>query len=326
MNKFFCGISGRRKILQLRSACSISAVKGIDAILELQADLSSLYSRSARPHGISASAVALTSGTKERLMNQSSADLRKLVKFAALHPDHGPDACAAVLDNMEQSTRKKLETVVTTTSRRSRATLDTFISQSHVSRVLNDFVDVDLLVRRESRSQLTLLLDMHDANIDPKMDAFYLGAVDSVICRSEFRHVHSFQESLSFPNLAQSIINDRPISVSCSNCGSSSTFLLKDVKGRITCTNAACSDSSPFFDCSPHHLHPGGNRVYFGPSVPNLANVWIGRVDKFVHKNSRAGILTATVFKLCSDSSNRKKIPLPAPDPRVQWTILPFPR
>ena len=240
----------------------------------------------------------------------------RISRLAASHPFFG----TATISRLGKTPGDENRTL------RSRETLCELVGQ--LSRATNPgrFAHVDLLLRRDAKSEVSILVDLKHERIDPKMEAFYLAPIDSSVSRSALSFVTYFQPSLVFNNLAESLLKDSPVVADCTDCGRQSVCVPGTSK-HILCCNPACA---------PSHIppplgkdfHPGGNRHYYGPAVPNMRNVWIGQVDRFVHQKSRVGIINATIFQLFHDPSVRrpKNVKLPYPDPRVQWTLLPIPR
>ena len=319
MLKKFCGRAFRPSVANREH----STARGSQSskFLEHQTQLAFTYSRGATTYA-HASAVNVSDmnfvGHIAELDNKES---RTLMKLCALHPLLGEDLFSRPANKSDTVLQNQLRTI----NQRSRAALDEFVRQSREAGVKLNFVHTDLLIRRESKSQITLLIDMHGCAISPRMDAFYLSPVDSVVCRSSLRRVLEFQDSLVLHNPAASIMADQPLIITCNACGSRQSVDVSSALDRIACSDAACCATARMLGTRDNGMHPGGNREYFGPIVPSLSNVWVGRVDRFVHKQSRAGLITATVFKIFSDSKKSVKPKLPVPDPRVQWTLLPLP-
>lgn len=205
----------------------------------------------------------------------------------------------------------------------SRQALRKILLQSRVSGFSSDFVHVDLLLKRQSKMQLTVLIDMaYQGN--KNMSGFYLAPVDSSVTHSYLSKALGFSRSLRFIDLPHRLMLSDEVEVNCVKCDSKHIFSKSDCVGaNVICTTAGCTD-----DVQPNlgsSLHPGGNRHYWGPTVPDLRNVWIGHVDQIAHKNDGVGIITASVFRLFRDPANTtRKITLPGPDPRVQWAIVPI--
>lgn len=199
--------------------------------------------------------------------------------------------------------------------------LNQLIDQSRSPSVLNEFVHVDLLLRRQKKCQLTLLVDMQEVG-SREMSGFFIAPIDSRVSRSIFGQSREYGKTMMFPELADRIERSETVEGHCSECGKVTRFEEKDYSINYICMYC----KSPGVTIADS-INPGGNRYYYGPAVPSLRNVWYGMVDKFVNKassNCRVGIIHSTVYQIFKDPSAGKEVSkLPVPDPRIQWCMLP---
>jgi len=207
--------------------------------------------------------------------------------------------------------------------RRSRDNLSTLL-ESTKTQNLSQFNHVDIIARRESKCEVSLLLDLTNLNI-PKPDIFFLCPVESNIVLSQRTGgKRLWQSSLIFQRLADSITNDELIQAVCSTCRTMTKF---DDPQDFKCSNPACESQS--VTANIDDIHPGGNRRYYGPAVPNMGRVWVGVTEKLERRSERVGILTATVYSLFHDSADvnrrgRVALKFPTANPRIQWTMMSY--
>ena len=209
----------------------------------------------------------------------------------------------------------------------SRESLEVLVDQSTNTRVDSRFIHTDLLLKRDSKQQVTLLVDGNSFGQSDKK-GFYLCPVDTAVTRSNLRWADSFDRSLVFLNVTHSLAETSTIVARCDRCGRNSHWneSMLNSYASIKCQTVNCNPDLIHLEKSSS-LNPGGGRNYWGPIVPNLRNVWLGLVDNFRCKRTdHVGILTATVFRIFKDPSSgrSKKVNLPNPDPRIQWCILPI--
>ena len=206
---------------------------------------------------------------------------------------------------------------------RSRSNLQRF-AESTVSQKYSDFLHVDIVARRESKSEVSLLIDLGELTI-PKLDSFFLFPVDpNLVLSKRTSGQRRWQRSLVFHGLGDSIAEDSPIIATCSDCQTTTHF---DSPSDFDCSNPTCPSRTAYG--SPRDLHPGGNRRYFGPVVPNMGRVWVGVTEKLERRSDNVGILSATVYSLFHDSTDvnrqgRVSLKFPTASPRLQWSIFPY--
>jgi hypothetical protein len=200
--------------------------------------------------------------------------------------------------------------------------LTQLIDQSKSPSVSSEFVHVDLLLRRQKKCQLTLLVDMQEVG-SREMRGFFIAPIDSRVSRSIFGQSREYGKTMMFPELADRIERNETVEGHCSECGKVTRFAEKDFPKKYICMYC----KSPPGVTIAGSINPGGNRHYYGPAVPSLRNVWYGMVDKFVNKassNCRVGIIHSTVYQIFKDpSAGKESAKLPVPDPRIQWCMLP---
>jgi hypothetical protein len=198
------------------------------------------------------------------------------------------------------------------------------VAQCNETQIGAKYIHTDLLLKRDSKQQVTMLIDKTEAE-KTDMTSFYLCQVDTSVTKSILSRANGFDKSLIFINLAETLGNESPILASCTRCGQISQWT-ENVPSYI-CQTANCTPDILSYS-KQSVLNPGGGRHYWGPVVPNLRNVWMGLIEKKTKTNrtDSLGILTATVFQVLKDPSSgrSKKVNLPSPDPRVQWCILPI--
>jgi hypothetical protein len=217
------------------------------------------------------------------------------------------------------SSRTVSQTDITDGSTESRDThrmgLVRFANQSVSPSVRSEFMHVDLLLRREKRSQVALLVDMLEKGAG-RFTEFLIAPIDPRVSRSGFGNAKKFGSSLIFPNLVERLSKKQSVLGECQDCGKGTEF----EESALAFMCSGCEGMSEEFRES---IHPGGTRHYWGPAVPWMSNVWYGSVEKLVHKRSRVGIMTAFVCQVFRDPSVRRA-KLPSPDPRVQWCLYPL--
>lgn len=255
----------------------------------------------------------------EQLKTIPNREFCNITQLLAAHPDFHCD----ILGNWGACTHADTKKFTTLNST-SREAFKEFIKQLDSTPVQSKFHHVDLLLRRDARSEVSLLVDLHSEKLDPRLRGFYLAPIESAVSRSGLSAVRYFQPSLVFRDLPGTVTNNGTAVADCSACGIQTRFV-PGSGAALVCSNPECAPSK-IPDMVQDTFHPGGNRHYYGPAVPNMRNVWVGVVDKFTHQGGRVGILNATIFQLFHDPSvKRPKNPkLPSPDPRVQWCLLPF--
>lgn len=255
----------------------------------------------------------------EQLKTLPKREFLRISQLLAAHPDFHCDILGNVGTCKPADTKK-----FTLLNSSSREAFKELVKQSDSSPVQSNFHHVDLLLRRDARSEVSLLVDLHREKLDPRLRGFYLAPIESAVSRSGFAAARYFQPSLVFRDLPITITNNGPVVADCSACGIQTRFVAGS-GAALVCSNPECAPSK-IPDMVPDTFHPGGNRHYYGPAVPNMRNVWVGVVDMLTHQGGRVGILNATIFQLFHDPSvKRPKNPkLPSPDPRVQWCLLPF--
>jgi hypothetical protein len=242
----------------------------------------------------------------------SSARLLALHPF--LPPEFGSDG---------SSKGRALENECHRISTASRSQLQYLFNSSRAPTVRSDFVHADIIVKRNSKQQLSLLVDMHHFPLK-NLAGIYLSPVETVVSRSSLSRVKLFDHDLYFPNLYRDIMSDAPIHFACTRCKKTHAVVENSIGDSIVCKTPLCVPSTNFSN-PPTNIHPGGNRHYWGPVVPDLRNIWIGTIDQLTHRNGRVGILTTSIFRLFKDPAIKSsKITLSGPDPRVQWTVLPI--
>lgn len=212
----------------------------------------------------------------------------------------------------------------------SRSTMDQLVALVEESRIETDVVHADLLLKRASKQQITLLVDMNDISVENlRRRGFYLFPIDAVVSRSNLNRVASIDRSLNFQRLSESLSAESVITASCARCAGEMRWNEESLGFNTSMACGTLNCTPQLKNCSPvHSLNPGGNRHYWGPVVPNLRNVWTGSVDQLTAKRGdRVGILNATVYQIFRDPSTTRsrKIQLPSPDPRVQWCLFPIP-
>ena len=247
----------------------------------------------------------------------TTAEKRRIVRQLSLHPLY--DWSGSLPDGLSPEICRHSRIV----TRSSRRALEKLLVQSQVSCISSDFVHVDLLLKRESKMQVSILIDMAIQN-NEQLVGFYLAPVDATVTHSFLSKALGYSQSLRFIDLSRRLMNSDELETHCIRCDRRHILSESDCVGvNISCCTPGCVDSvQPSLDSS---LHPGGNRHYWGPTVPDLRNVWIGHIDQIAHKNDRVGIISASVFRLFRDPANTsRRITLPSPDPRVQWAILPI--
>ena len=201
--------------------------------------------------------------------------------------------------------------------------LSYFLKSMTIQSTLN-FVHVDIIARRESKSEVTLLVDLQTWDRS-NLGMFFLCPVDqNLILSPRVSGKRLWASSLEFNNLATNVQEDLPISATCTSCLTTSTF---DSPENYLCSNLECHSSIP--PPPPHDIHPGGNRRYFGPVVPNIGRVWIGVTEKYERRTDRVGLIKATVYCLFHDQADvnrRGRIvrKFPTASPRIQWAIFPY--
>jgi hypothetical protein len=182
-------------------------------------------------------------------------------------------------------------------------------------------------VKRQSRSEVTLLVDLESDPISDKMELFILCPVEqNLVLSPRTRNILVWQKSMSFSGLLHAIDDGNDIHGICDICGTKSEFRGSQVVSYV-CSVPGCvghKDSQPV---SADPIHPGSNRQYYGPVVPNTGRVWIGIVDKMSNRG-RLGLLTATVYSLFHDSADvdrrgRVALKFPTPSPKIQWALFP---
>ena len=183
------------------------------------------------------------------------------------------------------------------------------------------FFHVDIILKRESRSEVSLLLDLKRVPISTKMRSFLLVQLDANVVRApSLNRAHFFQPRLNFLSLSDSVANNEPISTHCEVCGGQTDFSPRHCSPVFACSKCPLIATPPPIEPNDFHLR----RMYCGPPAPSLANVWLGVVEKFAHKNSsRVGIVGAKLYRLVR-GGDEGKTKLPGPDARLQWVIRPI--
>ena len=239
-------------------------------------------------------------------------------KLLSLHPFLSPG-----IDSSGSRKDKELVNECNRITTMSRDRLQYLLKKSLVPAVRSDFVHADIIVKRNSKQQLSLLVDMHHFPLR-NLAGIYLSPVETVVSRSFLSRVKLFDNDLVFPNLYRDLMSDAHIKFTCTRCNTTHAVIESLIVDSITCKTPHCVPHTKYSH-PPTNIHPGGNRHYWGPVVPDLRNVWIGTIDQLTHRNGRVGILTTSIFRLFKDPGVKSsKIMLPSPDPRVQWTVLPI--
>jgi len=304
--------------LQFRAYSSRKALRLTDFHLEHKIHLAKLLTRHAQAYSTDADFFSRESvtGALETIVSAKHPDTRKILDLVTSHPGVDIDQLHDILSGDRLLANRSSEN-----SAIARNTFSELASQTRQTKVRSRFIHADLLLKRDSKQQVTFLVDTTDLKAGP-FSNFLLCPIDSAVVRSSFSKFRSNCDSLVIHRLAESLMNELPISISCDHCGMHSTLAESDL------IDFACPEDTPAPPPLGHHiLNPGGGRTYFGPIVPNLRNVWVGSMDKISHKRGeRIAIAIATVFQILKDPSavRSKKIQLPSPDPLVQWTILPY--
>ena len=187
-----------------------------------------------------------------------------------------------------------------------------------------DFSHTDIIARRESKHEVSLLLDL-STKASPRITEFFLCPVEPNLALSpRTSEKRRWQTSLVFQNLIESVSEDGPIIATCSVCKSTTQF---DSPSHFECSSPDCAASANF--ASLKDIHPGGNRRYYGPVVPHMGRVWVGVTEKLERRSDDVAILTATVYSLFHDQTDvnrrgRVSLKFPTASPRIQWAIFPY--
>ena len=245
---------------------------------------------------------------------------RSILEFAFSHPELDGDA---VFDKWKLESSEM--SWISSHSMNARKAFAELIAQTEHTKLKSRFIHADLLLKRDSKQQVTILVDTADLR-SVNFKHFFFSPIDFNVMRSKLSSLSSSCSSLVLQKVPESLMEDLPIAVSCTDCDFQNSIRECELQ-----TNPPILSRD---DCKKvHHksnlscLNPGGGRTYYGPVVPSLRNVWLGSVEKFTQKkNERLGIIIATVFQILKDPSagRSKKIQLPSPDPLVQWTMLPI--
>lgn len=254
----------------------------------------------------------------------NSAEVKRIVRHVGSHPVLRNDSKLELLESINRlygpipSLGEKLASFTDVAMRNLVHFLRTRDIQSS-----SLFLHADVVARRESKCEVTLLIDL-DSLAVPKLDVFFLCPVDvnlTISPRTSGKRM--WQNSLVFKDLAHSVLLDQPIKATCSVCDTSSEFSTQEEDYR--CLNPTCAVSSRI--CP--EIHPGGNRRYFGPIVPDFGRVWVGITEKLERRSDRIGLIKATVYSLFHDPADvnrrgRVVLKFPTASPRVQWAIFPY--
>lgn len=256
----------------------------------------------------------------------TSAEVKRIIRLVGYHPLVSDQAKLELLESINRtygplpSLRQKLKSY----SDLAMHNLVQFCSTREIQSS-SQFQHADIIARRESKCEVTLLIDL--AHLDfLKLDAFLVCPVDkNLILSARTSGQRLWQPSLIFKHLADSVTLEKHITAQCSACHTETVF--RDINADYCCSNLECP-ALPASRLIPE-IHPGGNRRYFGPRVPDFGRVWIGITEKFEHRSDRIGIIKATVYSLFHDPADvnrrgRVVLKFPTASPRVQWTIFPY--
>jgi len=251
-------------------------------------------------------------------------ETKRLARFLGSHPLLEMDTC----ERLFKTVRDKYEPKLTVAENFER-------NLGHARLSLNRFLDcppkiglhhhVDIIAKRQSKSELTLLIDKESDPIPNNLHSFLMSPVhQNLILSPRLRNVREWQKSMSFPNLAHAIDMDLPVQSICHDCD---TVSLGDT---FACASMDCKGRTSLHQVTAS-INPGNNRQYFGPVVPTLGRVWVGVVDKMIHRNERIGLIQATVYSLFHDQADvnrrgRVALKFPNANPRIQWAIFPISR
>lgn len=124
----------------------------------------------------------------------SDSEKAKLLRFSSLHPFFGEGLRGCDLQAYSAS----------------RDRLAELLEQSRNPRVESGFMHVDLLLKRERKSHLAVLVDMLHAKA-LNMKAFYLASIDSRVSRSHFGEAQAYGRSMIFSDLVGTIERGDPV-------------------------------------------------------------------------------------------------------------------
>ena len=255
----------------------------------------------------------------------SSAEIKRTLRHAGSHPLLGLTNREQLLSSIDQvyGPIPGLSQSMQDYGNRSNQNLfqlyHSRIYQSH-----GDFLHTDIIARRESKHELSILLDL-SLKESPRITEFFLCPVESNLALSpRTSGKRRWQTSLVFKNLIESVSEDSPIMATCSVCKSTMQF---DSAPHFECSSPDCAASAN--SVSLRDIHPGGNRRYYGPVVPHMGRVWVGVTEKLERRSDDLGILTATVYSLFHDNTDvnrrgRVSLKFPTASPRIQWAIFPY--
>jgi hypothetical protein len=187
------------------------------------------------------------------------------------------------------------------------------------------FKHVDIVAKRDSKSEVTLLIDFEADPIPDKMESFFLCPVEqNLILSPRTRQLRVWQKSMSFPDLMHAIDFGDTVKGQCDICNTVTVF---HEANTYTCSQSDCSGRDDLMK-TVDSIHPGNNRQYYGPVIPNLGRVWVGNLDK-ISKRGRLGLINATIYSLFHDGTDvnrrgRVSLKFPAASPKIQWALFPY--
>jgi DNA-directed RNA polymerase subunit RPC12/RpoP len=247
----------------------------------------------------------------------ASCEKKRLISLGTSHPVYGCELGTYIRSKFSISGSKTIPkpTGDHEGSQKSKSSYSSFLDASRATSTKvssHPFFHADLILKRDSKSEGSLVVDMAQSGFPVSLSSFLLSTVDVNLVQSR---LHVASDCIVLPNLSESVSNSEIIHSTCMRC--STDFCSPSNAKFIACPSC---DSLAIPKTRSSNFDP--NRRYFGPVVPDYTNTWIGVTESLVHKNTRVGILHATMYNLTSPTPGVHK--LPSPHPRLQWVIYPL--